>query len=851
MMKKNNIQRWLPWLMILWLLLSAAGTSAQGKVFRTMHASFTIDGRGYITSIKDKRTGKEYCPAGMSSPLLCLYKDKQWIYPVKAIIDGALVKLTYTDGSIATIKSDEKKEYLRLQLVAVDNRSHADNIVWGPYKTNISKTIGEIISVVRDDHFAIGMMALNDNTTSGPPTDGDMGFMYYYIHSPDPVKYPLPPHLKEGQTFKIGGDGISDIAFYSQPEEYFRMCYGDGARLEPSFGSTICLHSRDRRKEQMIRYPVLPDNLDGGFNSARYQLVEPTDADFNGSAIALYACPDQRGLATIERIVLNEGLPHPESDGIWIKDPRAFKPDIAWWGAHDSLASYAAQLGLQAVQDEGWGEYYPNPANRWGKKKISFAHGPAMSIPDFGRQMKTEGVRYGLHTLCEFLQPDNNSDVAPVPSDSLAIMQRTTLAHALSPNDTMIMVTDTAYFNEFGGWEGNHTNVLKIGKELIEYNGITTTPPYTFLHVNRGFHGTVKGTFPAGTTVVKLQPNCYRGFAPNMDLQEDYAGYYGRWLTEGHMDYIDFDGLESCIYQGHGQYSFKRFFRKLFDTYRQTGGDYLRVMGSCVYEGNWHYMSVCNVGGGDHMFDPVHNKWGIEGKDMRYVFESNYFPATFGIMSYSGSWSLYDAENLQAKSIGWNATYMLGLSQETVESSGEKQAIFRAFRDWQDARAAGMFNTQQREKLKDLRYKYHLERNGEGSYILYTLKERRFPELRYGHSTPLRTGVPPQARVQELAIRMTIPEKSSVAGLVVRLSDNTEIQVDHPLTNGQCIIFRNGAWQLTDKNRKVLSALPVKRKTVAGNGMDTITLEALQPANDAVKMELVATYVVSSEKVNK
>ncbi len=91
------------------------------------------------------------------------------------------------------------------------------------------------------------------------------------------------------------------------------MNYGNGAVLEPAFGSSICLHSRNRRKKQMIPFPVLPDNLDGGYNSARYQLVLPADVGFDGSSIALYACPDSLGLKTIERIVLDEGAAAPGS----------------------------------------------------------------------------------------------------------------------------------------------------------------------------------------------------------------------------------------------------------------------------------------------------------------------------------------------------------------------------------------------------------------------------------------------------------------------------------------------------------------------------------------------------------
>ncbi|WP_448635080.1 hypothetical protein [Pedobacter panaciterrae] len=354
-----------------------------------------------------------------------------------------------------------------------------------------------------------------------------------------------------------------------------------------------------------------------------------------------------------------------------------------------------------------------------GRKKVNFKSAPAMTIPEYGALMKEKGIRWGLHTLCEFLQPDNNSDVAPVPNDSLSIMQRTVITKQLSPQDTVITVADRAYFNEFGGWEGNHTNVLKIGKELIEYNGITETKPYTFLNVKRGFHGTTRGSFGLGTTIVKLQPNCYHGFAPDMNLQEVYADFYGKWLVDGGMDYIDFDGLESCIYQGHGQYSFKRFFGKLFESYKRNGGKYLRVMGSAVGEGSWHYMSVCNVGGGDHMFSPVNNKWGIEGKDMRYVFESSYLPATFGIINLDSEWTMYDAENLQAKSIGWDATYMLGLSERAVENCSEKNAIFKAYRTWENLRSEIDFSKTLKEKLKDLNYKFHLEQTGK-KHLSYT-----------------------------------------------------------------------------------------------------------------------------------
>lgn len=830
------------------LLIIHRQSNAQTITLNTKFVTLSINKRGFITSIKDKSSHKEYCPAGKVSALLSLYKGENYILPVSAAFNtlNKRITLRYPNGSVATVQTDEKGEYVRLKLLSLKPRNGVDNIVWGPYKLNISKTIGDILGVVRDDDFAFGILGLNDNTTSGPPTGGDMSFMYYFIHSPDPPKYPLPPNLKEGQTFTIGGDGINDVAFYSHPEEYYRMNYGNGARLEPAFGSTVCMHSRDRRKEQMIRFPVLPDNLDGKVNSARYQLVPPVNADFIGSSVALLACPDSVGLRTIEQIVLKEGLPHPEIDGQWIKDPKAYRPDIAWHGAHDSLITYAHQLAIKGVQDEGWGEYYPNPQNRWTNRKINFNNAAPMNIPEYGALMKKNGIRYGLHTLCEFLQPDNNSDVAPVPSDSLAIMQRTSITKDLTDQDTVITVADRAYFNEFGGWEGNHTNVLKIGKELIEYNGITESKPYTFLHIKRGLYGTKRGAYKKGTTIVKLQPNCYRGFVPDMNLQKVYADYYGKWLTEGGMDYIDFDGLESCIYQGQGQYSFKQFFRNLFDTYSKNRGKYLRVMGSAVYEGNWHYMSVCNVGGGNNMFNPVLNQWGIEGKDMRYVFESSYLPATFGIVDLHSDWSLYDAENLEAKSIGWNATYMLGLSQYTVENCQEKNNIFKAYRAWENARALNVFTKAVKERLKDLNYKYHMVQNGEKSFVLYPVREARFPDQQCTiEKNTCRLNNEFDAQPLDCAIRISSTEKDGYAdGIRITFQDGTELSIDKKITNGEFIILKDNACYLADKNRKKIAEIPAQGNFSLPHGLSSIQVSALHNnSNQKVNMELLVSSV--------
>ena len=702
------------------LALSAMCTSsllALDYQWQTKYMTLSVNDKGYIVKMVDKTDSVNYSPEKYQSPIMNLSQGEKYIHPTKASYDATTGKLTltYENGSVAVVKVNVKDSYIRLELESLAPRNGIDHIVWGPYNTTISQTIGEIISVVRNGKFAIGIMGLDDNTTSGPPCDGEMYQLCYIIHSPDPKKYPLPPNLKEGQRFRIGGDGINDVAFYSHPEEYFRYLSGNGAALEPEFGSSIVMHSRDRSVPKTILYPKFNDFP--SVKAPRHLVLEQVDEDYIGSAIAFYGCPDDKGLNVIEQIVKNEGLPYITRDGKWIKDPSTFRTDIAWRGPHDKLLEYALQLNIKGVQDEGLGEYYVNPANRWAGKQVTL-NGKKVPISEYTKQLNKHGIAYGLHTLTLFLQP-HCSDVAPVPSQDLCTVLTTKLTKAAGPTDTNLQVEEVSFLNEKGAWDDNHTNVLRIGTELITYEGVTTEKPYTLTGVKRGAYRTEATSHWPGEEVAKLQINCYHGFVPNLKLQDQYADYYAKWLIDGGMNYIDFDGFESFTYQGHGQYSFKRFLRQLFDKYHKMGGSYLRVMGSCVFEGNWHYMSVCNVGGGNHMFNPVTNKWGIEGKDIRYAFTGSYFPCTFGIQNFSPTWDVQIIENLQSKAIAWDATYMLGLSQQAVEANPNKDALFKAFRTWEDARIANIFPRELKLEMRKEENRYHLEQQDANTWTLY------------------------------------------------------------------------------------------------------------------------------------
>ncbi|MGH2645585.1 MAG: hypothetical protein ACRDE2_16665, partial [Chitinophagaceae bacterium] len=374
----------------------------------------------------------------------------------------------------------------------------------------ITNIFGELLGVARDTNatvdYAIGLLSLNDATTGGPATTvGGIAPFEYLIHSPDTKRFPLPPGLHEGEYFSIGGNGISDVAFYSHPEEYYRIMYGNAAGVDSLGRISIVQHATDREKPRDIFFSLMP-KMEADKPVHQHVLAIP-GVDYIGSAVALWGCPDTIALLTVIRdIVKSEGLPYPMLNGKWAKDPARYIPDVSWVGrTYDSAISYTYQLGFKGITGESLGAYYPDRADGGNLSlRIPFTTGKE-SIKAFTDKANAKGIVFGLHYLLNFLQPGISSDVSPVPNDSLCYLQKRVLMKNISATDTAIIIDNPAFLDEIAGWEFHpaDANIVKIGKELIYYMSVTKTPPYTLQHVKRGYWGTTASAHKAGSMVYK------------------------------------------------------------------------------------------------------------------------------------------------------------------------------------------------------------------------------------------------------------------------------------------------------------------------------------------------------------
>lgn len=706
-----------------------------------------INAKGFITSMKNisKTPYREFSPPDKPSPLLCLYNSsrKKYYEPQSATYSKGtgMLTLKYANGSIARVSIESKAKYFKLMLKSLTNRNEIDDIQWGFYHTNITNLLGEIIGVARDTseavNYAIGMLALNDNTLGGTSTTvGDAAPFQYIIHTPDAKRFPLPDSLHEGQVFSLGGDGISDVAFYAHKEPWYRIMYGNAAQVDKNGLISISYHSRNRSVKREVYFSLIPNMA---ANTPNHIEVQPLpDVDYIGSCIALWGSPDSIALMRVIRnIVLSEGLPYPTINGKWIKDPAAYAPDVMSVGnLNDSIISYTSRLGLKTISLYDQGFLRPDRGNEgyidgkdFEKKPIKMSSGN-LSHKAFSQMAASRGIAIGRTSITNALAP-GTKDASPVPSDSLCYQQKRLLVKSISPSDTIIIADDPKHLEEIASWEGHFKdlNMVKIGRELIYYLGVSDHPPYRLLNVKRGYWKTVPSGHNAGDTIYKLQVTVnygYDGVIPNMQLQDEIAKYYADVCYINGLAYYDFDGQEFLFNNGHGYYSAKRFFRKMFERAKELGVPYIRFTGATLSEGSWHYQSIWNVGGGKNLYDVDTREWGSttsQGKDLRDVTYSNYFPvgmgANFPINSHS---TVEQYEHIQAVSVGVGTTYSLQLKQKDVESCPQKEAIFSVIRTWENARAANAFSRSLKKQLADPANSWRLEQTDNNNWKLYPMR---------------------------------------------------------------------------------------------------------------------------------
>ena len=64
-----------------------------------------------------------------------------------------------------------KPTHVTFELSELRTTDEVELVLWGPYPVDIGDLVGEVVGVVRDSEFAVGIQALNAKTLGGYPSE--------------------------------------------------------------------------------------------------------------------------------------------------------------------------------------------------------------------------------------------------------------------------------------------------------------------------------------------------------------------------------------------------------------------------------------------------------------------------------------------------------------------------------------------------------------------------------------------------------------------------------------------------------------------------------------------------------
>ena len=516
-------------------LFCLSNSSIAQQSFTSGELKMSLNKEGSITELSNSLTGKNYLSLDTISPLITLVSNDIRYKPASMAYDKIQKKITLgypKTGVSIDVRVSSKNTHLVLEIIRAAPERMIDAIVWGPIPNTISKTIGEIIGVVRDGEISLGIQVLNIKTLGGD--------------------YPT----REGSTWARGI-----------------------AAVPAKWGSTLQAYSINRDRDRFV------DAWGGLYKNMPVKALKGETVV--GSKIAIFSCKESITFNRLEQIEIAENLPHPTINGVWFKKSNLYGKSymISSYGEKDidEMIGYTKRAGLVSLYHEGpfksWGNFVLNPEQ--------FPNGKD-GLKNCVDKAHAAGLYLGMHTLTNFINT-NDPYVSPLPDNRLSLTGTSTLNRNIDADQNTIEVASPEYFNDE---KGNNLHTVKIGSELIRYKSVSSTAPYLLVDCQRGAFGTTRSAHQAGEQVGKLFDHSYNVFFPNLDMQREVAKNISKLMNETGVDHLDLDGHEGALASGQGDYALELFAK---DVYDQVKHDFI-IGTSLSKTFYWHIGSYYNWG---------------------------------------------------------------------------------------------------------------------------------------------------------------------------------------------------------------------------------------------------------------
>jgi hypothetical protein len=514
------------------MLFLAAHATAQIS-FQTPAFLMEIDASAQLVKLIDRKSQVNYAPATSPGALVRLRDhNKQELLPTRLRVQHDTLHFEFSNGVSLYVKATEKATHLRFELVKVMQPDRVDAILWGPMNTTISDTIGEVVGVVRNPRFAIGLQSLNPKTVGGK--------------------------LQNDDGSSPGFAGIT------------------GATASPeSFGSALQAFCMNAGKARVVNY-----------QQCQNCHVPPIKGyTLEGSAIALFGVETADALPTLGEISLAEGLPYQKIDDQWIRmSPRKNRPYLITGFTEnnfDEMLDLTKRLGFHCV-------YHEHPFKNWGHFELIenvFPSGRA-GLKACVEKARAADIIVGVHTLSNFITT-NDPFVTTVANSGLQSIGAAKLVSNIEETTTEIPLDHPVPFDL-----KTTLNCVRIGAEIIRYQEVSKDKPFRLLNCQRGQYGTKPGAYAAGSDLWRLADHGYQTLFPGWEMQEQMIQNLADFFNETGVAQLDFDGHEGLYCTGYGDYGTNYF----VDAFQKKVAHQVFNGSSIMNHYYWHNNSYINWG---------------------------------------------------------------------------------------------------------------------------------------------------------------------------------------------------------------------------------------------------------------
>lgn len=620
--------------------------------FRAGQLDIKLKGDGILASLTDARTGVECMHRLVPSSLLSveLYGGRK-IMPVSVEAvpsvdcEGSCLRFGFDEGISVDVCLAEKPHYARLSITAVRCRAGGEGVA------------------------SVCWGPLNTGL-KGPP--GEI------------------VGIVRGGGFSLGMMGLdpntdagADLNF--QAASF--LADGSGSVLRVSAED----HTRDGSTPKGLRIKAEPG------------------CSVVGSSVAVFGCGTDRELDVIEVVELEERLPHPSVDGVWLKRSREVLRPSTWMffdeKSVDDAIGIAGRMGALSLSS------FHDMFGNWGHFDVDAGLWPSGigGIRAAAERAKKAGVRLVMYTLTTFIKPHPVREpyLAPVPDPRLQTLGPSSeLAVSCDPSgDALVLDERPGLFEtlqiqcSFGSWieDFEENRVVKVDNEIIYYRDVRRDGSLIYLEgCRRGLFHTAAAGHEAGAGIVRLLLGEFRNFYPGtLDMQAEVADRIAERALAGGFGQITFDGHESCLETGHGIYARNMLTKRIYD---RCGAEIPVYTGSNLGNYDWHVLSF--IRWGEFELEKGFRGTMLDYRLMRQVqLARNLMPHGLG-QYYPSEAALEDIEWVMALAAGWDSAVDFTIFPDVFAENPERDSMLDAIGRWNRAQREGFFSQEQKMRLR-------------------------------------------------------------------------------------------------------------------------------------------------------